>query len=173
MVSACREHVKWQSPFLLNHRPPPTNFLSSNDLKGQLNALQVAYQSKSCLLVASILNIVLKLVVKASGSIFASSLWLKGHILIMRCVCVGQGPLSSQPPFRSPVRDDGVCWATSLSPLLAVYSRRGGSVQGLAGCMAGRGWGPSTAFLGSHWAEVRAGLWGCPAGPSGGSWLLG
>lgn len=86
-----------------------------------------------------------------------------------RCSCVGQGPLSSQPPFRSPVRDYGISWASSLSSLLSMYGWRDGSMEGLAWCMAGRDWAPSTACLGSQWAEVRAGPWGWAAGASGGS----
>lgn len=71
---------------------------------------------------------------KSIGGIFVSSLWVKGLILIMRRYgCVGQGPFSSQPPVRSQVRDDRVCWAPSLSYLLSVYGRWGGSVEGLGG----------------------------------------
>ncbi|KAJ7414017.1 erythrocyte membrane protein band 4.1 like 3 [Willisornis vidua] len=42
-----------------------TKFLSSNDFKDHLNALPVAYQNKSCFLVASILCIGIKFVAKA------------------------------------------------------------------------------------------------------------
>lgn len=108
---------------------------------------------------------------KSIGGIFSSSLWVKGHIFIMRrCCFVGHEPLSGQPPSDPQWEIMGPTEPQDSAPFFQCTAKEVGAWRGWQGAVHGwEGWAPSTACSGSRQAEVRARLWGCPAEASGGS----